>query len=138
MSESIAGLLDTNVVVHSLVNDAHSEECRRFLQQVREGHVLVQVDPLVLHEITYAVPKVARHMTPSITADLLDSLLHMRGVVGDTRVLITAVALWKDHPGLGFVDCYLAARSTALHVSVFSKNVRDLRRLGAHVPDPLS
>jgi len=92
---------------------------------------------MVLHEITYSLLKFAKQMSRDDMADHLHSLLLMQGLVGDRVVLQKALTLWRENAGVGFVDCFLAARAIERDNLVFTKNVRDLRRLGANVPDPL-
>lgn len=137
MSSSNRGVLDTNVVVHSLTNDEHSEECRLFLQQVQLGNRIVILEPMVVHELTYTLPRYVKQMTREDVADFLQSLIELPGVVGDLYRLAAAIDRWSKHPGTGFVDCYLAERSVELGAHVFTKNVGHFRRLGMDVPDPL-
>lgn len=55
-SVDVDGLLDTNVVVHAHTTDARSEECRRFLRALESGTVRARLEPLILHELSYALP----------------------------------------------------------------------------------
>ncbi|MCC6943477.1 MAG: PIN domain-containing protein [Thermomicrobiales bacterium] len=137
MSTERVGLLDTNVVVHSLLNDAHSAECRQFLSLVQEGSVRVRIEPMVIHELAYVLTTRGRRMSVEDAADLLDSLLRADGVAGEVDLLIKAVSLWKQHAGIDFVDCYLAAKAISTDAPVYSKNIRHFRRLGVESPDPM-
>jgi predicted nucleic acid-binding protein len=137
VSKRSRGLLDTNVVIHSLTRDEHAEECRLFVQRISDGDIAVIVDPLVVHEITYLLPRYVKQMSRREVGDFVESLLQMPGVSGEIDHLRAAIGLWKEHPGAGFVDCYLAVRALDANLPVFTKNVRDLRTLGAQVPDPL-
>jgi predicted nucleic acid-binding protein len=113
------GLLDTNVFVHAYTNDAHADECVRFLAGLESGRLRARLDPLVLHE------------------QYILMVLDWEGVEGEKAVMADAVERWRDTPGLGFVDAYLAAAATARQSPVFTKNIRDLADQGATVPDPL-
>jgi predicted nucleic acid-binding protein len=107
------------------------------LTAIRDGAITAILDPLVVHEITYGLPRFAKQMSRGDIAEHLESLLSSRGIVAEKIILSKALQLWRDNPGIGFVDCYLAAKAGESKVSVFTVNVRHLRRLGADVPDPL-
>ncbi len=49
------GLLDTNVFILAHAGDRHGEECRRFLGALEEGRVKARLEPLILHELAYAL-----------------------------------------------------------------------------------
>jgi predicted nucleic acid-binding protein len=107
------------------------------LTAIREGTITAILDPLVVHEITYGLPKFAKQMSRSDIVEYLESLLSSRGIVAEKLVLSKALQLWQVNPGIGFVDCFLATKAVESKLSVFTVNVRHLRRLGADVPDPL-
>lgn len=131
------GLLDTNVFVHALARDQQSAECRRFLDLLKQGLLQAYLEPLVVHELTYTLPRVHRAMSRA------DVVVHLRGVVawpggvGEKDLLREALDRWDQPPGLGFVDAYLAARATRDGVLVYTKNAREFVGQGATVPDPL-
>jgi len=131
------GLLDTNVIIHSLADDPLSVECWNFMQQVRSGQVSVILDPLVIHELTYALPRYAKQWERTEIAGFIETLLHLPGVSGDTSRMVRAIGFWKENTGVGFVDCYLAVLANDEQLPVYTKNVRHLRRLAAEAPDPL-
>ncbi len=137
MNDEEIGFLDTNVVVHSLLNDAHSAECKQFLALVGKGDVRVIIDPMVIHELAYVLTRRGPRMSVEDTADLLESLLRMDGVASDVALLLKAVSLWKQNAGIDFVDCFLAASAIASDAPVYSKNVRHFRSLGVETPDPM-
>lgn len=130
------GLLDTNVFVHSLARDAPSEECRRFLRAVQSGQVQAYLDPLVVHETTYALQRIVR-MSRADIADYLIDVLNWPGIVADRTILLDTLGRWRDSVGLAFVDAYLAARSVRDGSPIYTKNVRELIDQGATVPNPL-
>jgi hypothetical protein len=76
-------------------------------------------------------------MTRARLAEYLLMVLEWEGVEGDKRVMVDAVERWRDTPGLGFVDAYLAAVATIRQCPVFSKNVRELAGQGVVVPEQL-
>jgi predicted nucleic acid-binding protein len=131
------GLLDTSVFVHAQTHDQHSEECRRFLAAVERGDVRAQLEPMVLHELSYALPHYRKQMTRGDVAAYLLTVLGWNGVVGEKSVMADATERWRDTPGLAFVDAYLAAVARERNCPVYTKNVDELRTQGATVPSHL-
>ncbi|MBX3070530.1 MAG: PIN domain-containing protein [Thermomicrobiales bacterium] len=136
MSKPAPGLLDTNVFIHSLTNDRYSEECRAFIGRVETGEISVQLELCVLHELTYVYPRYIKQITRSELSTILLSVIEWPGVAIDYRDAVRlGLGMWGRTPGLGFVDAYLIAKSITQDSPVFTKNVREFRRLGALVPD---
>jgi len=131
------GLLDTNAVLHAYTTDAHSAECRAFLAALERGDVRARIDPLVVHELSYVLPRLQKQMDRAAVAGVLLMMLSWSGVVGPVDTLVDAVQRWSATPGLAFVDAFLAARAASERAPVYTKNVRELRAQGAMVPDPL-
>jgi predicted nucleic acid-binding protein len=131
------GLLDTNVFLHTLTNDAHSEECRQFLAALEHGQVEAWLDPLILHELSYALRRWRKQVTRAEVAEYLLVVLGWPGIHGDKDLMVTTVERWRDTPGLGFVDAYLAALASRRGAVVYTKNVRDFTGQGVPVPQPL-
>lgn len=132
-----SGLVDTNVFLHAQTRDPHAEECRDFLQGLRDGQGVAQLEPLVLHELSYALPHYRKGMSRAEVGEFLLAILGWPGILGNKNVMIDAVTRWQDTPGLAFVDAYLAALARERPCSIFTKNVRELRAQGVEVPDPL-
>jgi len=131
------GLLDTNIFVHAQSTDTHAEECRRFLAALESGRVSARLEPLILHELSYALPRYAKQMTRSDVADYMLMVLSWDGIVGEKGEMAEAVQRWAATPGLSFADAYLAALATRRRCPVFTKNVRELRGQGVDAPSPL-
>jgi predicted nucleic acid-binding protein len=131
------GVLDTNVLIHSHTGDQHADECRRFLTAVARGEITAVVDPLVAHEITYALPRLRQQMTRADVATYLLQVLSWDGIRGDKDLLADAVRLWRDSPGRGFVDAYLLARGLREDRPIYTKNHRQFAGSGATCPNPL-
>jgi predicted nucleic acid-binding protein len=91
VSDLIVGLLDANVFIHAQTNDISSQECREFLQAVERGSVRVEIPPVVLHELTYALPRYLRQLSRADVATYLLSVLHWPGIRGDNELMIDAV-----------------------------------------------
>lgn len=131
------GLVDTSVFLHAQTHDVHAEECVRFLEAVRQGRVHVRLEPLVLHELSYALPRYRRQMTRAQVAHYLLTIVGWQGFVCDTTVLTGAVERWRDTPGLAFVDAYLSAIAARDGCPVYTKYVGELERQGVLAPNPL-
>src|SRR5829696_1188931 len=108
LSFAAEGLLDTNVVDHAYMADAHTAECRALLAALERGDVRARVEPTVLHELSYVLPRLHKQMDRAAVAGVLLMLLSWPGVVGPVDVLVDAVRRWAATPGLGFVDALLA------------------------------
>lgn len=132
-----AGLLDTNVFIHAHAQDAASADCRRFLAALEAGRVSARLEPLVLHELSYALPHYIKQMTRMDVAQYLLMVLGWEAVQGDKGIMVDTVERWRDTVGIAFVDAYLAAVAREQGRAVYSKNVRELRSQGVDVPYPL-
>jgi predicted nucleic acid-binding protein len=131
------GLLDTNVFIHAYANDRHTAECRRFLLALERGDVKAYMDPLVLHELSYALPRFVKQMTRAQVGEYLLMVLGWDSVGGEKEIMVDAVHRWQQSPSLAFVDAYLAAIAARRKCAVYTKNLAELRGQGVHVPEPL-
>lgn len=131
------GILDTNVFLHAQSHDELSEECRRFLAAVEQGHLQTYLDPLVLHELSYSLPHYVKQITRDKIAEYLLGVLGWPGIQGEKDLMVEAVERWWRTPGLAFVDAYLAALARSRSCPVYTKNVREFATQGVHVPNPL-
>ena len=131
------GVVDTNVFIHAQTHDAVADECLDFLEAIEEGRLQARLDPTVLHELSYALPRYRRGMSRGEVAEYLLIILAWEGIIADKSTLIQTVERWRDTDGLGFVDAYLAVVASTEGIPVYSKNVRELRGQGVVVPDRL-
>jgi predicted nucleic acid-binding protein len=131
------GLIDTNVFIHALTHDSQAEECLRFLDALAAGELQAQLEPLVLHELSYAVRHYRKGMSRPEIAEYLLAVLAWQGVLADKGLLVKVVERWRDHPALAFVDAYLATLAATQRCPVYTKNASELRQQGVQVPDPL-
>jgi predicted nucleic acid-binding protein len=131
------GLLDTNVFLHAHTTDALSVECQQFLAALEAGTVRAQMEPLVLHELSYALKHYLKQMTRQDIAQYLLTVLGWKGVTGEKDTLAQTVQRWVQTPGLAFVDAYLAELAQQRDCPVYTKNVRKFRAQGVVVPNPL-
>ena len=131
------GLLDTNVFIHAHTMDPFADECRRFLAALEQGHVEAVLEPLLLHELSFALPRYVRQMTRDDVARYLLMILSWEGVRADKALLVNAVERWWKTPGLSFADAYLETPATQRSCPVYTKNVRELVGQGVVVPQTL-
>lgn len=132
-----SGYLDTNVVVHSLANDAHSTECRRFIELLQRGEIAAVLDATVLHELTYTISRYRKEFSRVDIAQFLLWMVDLEGVSCNRLLFKATLERWGASENLGFVDAYLLARATDEGVPIYSKNVKHLGGFGVAVPDPL-
>jgi predicted nucleic acid-binding protein len=125
-------LLDTNVFIHALTHDAHSAACQSLLKALSSGAARAMLDPVVVHELTYVLPRYVKGMTRGDIAQYLTSNMSWEGVVADKDTLTEALRLWSTRPD-GFIDAYLSARAVRENREVYSRNADDLRGCGAIV-----
>lgn len=109
----------------------------RFLEALESGRVQAQVEPVVVHELSCALPRYRKGMARKDVGEYLLAVLAWEGIVGDKGLLINAVRRWQQTPGIAFVDAYLAAVAAENQGPVYTKNVTELNSQGAEVPDPL-
>lgn len=134
---NVVGLIDTYVFIHAQARDALSHECARFLAALESGQVQAALDPIILHELSYALPRYIKQMTRNDIAEYLLMVLGWDAVQGDKGTMVDAVERWRDTAGLSFADAYLAALAAEQDRPVYSKNLRELLAQGVDVPDPL-
>lgn len=132
-----SGLLDTNVFIHAHASDEWTAEYRALLGALETGSVSAVLEPLVVHELSYALPHYVKQMTRDQVGEYLLMVLSWDGVRGEKDTLVETVMRWRATPGLAFVDAYLATLAHQRSCPVFSKNVKQLAAQGVDVPVPL-
>jgi predicted nucleic acid-binding protein len=137
MSELSGGLIDTNVLIHALTRDRHSQDCREFLLRVRQGEQSFTLTTVVVYELTYALGRYKKEMSQAEIGDYLISVMALPNVRVDDDALFGAVRAWSMNPNLGFADAYLGVRAERDRVPVFTKNARHFKTFDVEVPNPL-
>jgi predicted nucleic acid-binding protein len=131
MPEIETGLLDTNIFIHAHSTDSAAAECQLFLSALESGRIRARLEPLILHELSYALPRYVKQMTRQDVAAYMLMVLNWDGVEGEKEVMVASVQRWASTPGLSFADAYLAAQRQC---AVFTKNLRELRGQGVDAP----
>lgn len=130
------GLLDTNVLVHFLLRDNRTEECREFLAPVQTGERRVRLEVYVVHELTFVLGRVRKQMTRPDIADYIRQVISWPGIDCDQELLTGTLERWKQ-PGVAFVDALLATQARLSEARIFTINAKDFRNIGVEVPEPL-
>jgi predicted nucleic acid-binding protein len=91
----LPGLLDTNVFIHAHTHDNVSKECREFLAALEVGAVRAVLEPVILHELSYALPYYLKQITREGIAEYLLMILSWEGVLGPKETLIDTVERWR-------------------------------------------
>lgn len=117
--------IDTNVLVRLIAGD-DARQAAAAAEFVRPG---AWVSHLVLAEASWVLSSVYE-LSPEQLASALEMLLdHQDLTVQDADVVARALALFKEHPALGFSDCLvLEVARQAGHVPLGTFD-RDLSRL---------
>ena len=95
------GLIDTNVLVHALMSDDSSDECRAFLEGVRSGSMRAEIHPLVVHELTYTMMRVRVFSSRQAVAEYVRSVLQWPGIVSDVTILDRTLERWGSEAQVG-------------------------------------
>jgi predicted nucleic acid-binding protein len=132
---NVPGILDTSVVQDALTQDSWSEGCRTFLRRLEDGSVQAIIDPVVVHELTYSIPRYLKGASRAQIADIILVVLEVAGTVDLTGILESSLVRWRDTPGLSFVDAYLGTWALAEGRPVYTVNRRDFQRQGVEAPD---
>lgn len=68
----------------------YTEECRHCLALVEQGRIRAHLEPLILHELSYALPRHRKQITPTQGAEILLMILSWHGVRGENCLMIDA------------------------------------------------
>lgn len=122
------GWLDANVFIHPLFeNDPHRDRCERILRILKAGEGEGWIDPVTVHELTYALQR-ARPETfggPQDVFSYLSPLLALGTVyMDDKEAALTALRRWSRHGGR-FGDARILALARTRGMPVCSVNARD-------------
>lgn len=128
MSSASFGWLDATVFIHVLFsNDPHRARCQTILEAIESGSGEGWIDPVVIHELTYVLPRflpdrfgkriaVAEYLLSFLTLDSLHST--------ERDLLIATLQIWSSG-SIGFADARLTALAHSTSMTVCSVNQRD-------------
>lgn len=119
------GWLDANLFIHPLfANDPHRPRCEHILRMLRRGEAEAWVDPVTVHELTYALPRARPDAFPNPRAVLayLGPLLALDAVrMDDKDAVLQALYHWATHGGR-FGDARILALARGRGMPVCSVN----------------
>lgn len=90
---------------------------------MERGEIRARLEPLVLHELTYVLPRLVKQMGRQDVATYLIVVITWPGVDADKEML---------------VDAYLASLANRDRCPVYTKNIQAFSAQGVEVPDPLA
>mgnify|MGYP001465436503 CR=1 FL=1 len=125
------GWLDTNIFLHSLFhNDPQYGRCREILAALEDGSAEGWIDPVIVHELTYALPRHPSFSSRQAIQGYIRNVLLTAAIHADDKEgLIEAVALW-DAYGIGFADSWLRILAGRRRLPVCSANRRHFVDVG--------
>jgi predicted nucleic acid-binding protein len=122
------GWLDTNLFIHSLSQrDTHYRRCTEIVKDLARGDAEGWIDVVVVHELTYTLPRFDRQRFDSAGAchQYIRSILSYPGVRADDKdELLEILAEW-DFAHIGFADARLRVLARRRNLPVCSVNRRD-------------
>ncbi len=107
------------------------------MSAVERDEIRATLEPVILHELSYALKRYRQQMTRGQIAEYLRTILLWPGVLGEKDLMLDAVDRWEQRSSMGFADAYLAAIAAAREYRVYTKNIRHFAGQGVEVPDPL-
>lgn len=122
-------LLDTNLILRHLLDDhpEQSPKAHAFLQKISKGEEKARIDPLILAECLYVLEKTYKVHRAEISNSLVN-IINIAGIINrDKGEIIGALIKYKNSRA-DFVDCWLAASSSAEKIVVsFDKDMKKLQ-----------
>ncbi len=128
-------MFDTSVYLGYLSNNPANVSTTALLDEIRTGRTLVEIDPLVVHELTYGYSRHRPGSTRVQIYEALEELLAWPGVIGPKGLIRLALERWQSDLGFSFVDSFLVIRAEQERLPVYTLNRRDFLRQGVDAPD---
>lgn len=120
------GWLDANLFIHPLFShDPHGPQCRRILGEIVSGEAEGWLDPVTIHELTYAlrVQKEKFKTNQDVVDYLLRFLPHDGFRLEDKDSVVLGLSLWVQ--GGTFGDARLRALASRTDLPICSVNGKD-------------
>jgi predicted nucleic acid-binding protein len=120
------GVLDTSVFLAVFFpNDPNARRCADIIRALEDGRAVGWIDPLVVHELSYAAQRIRRFSSPAGIQEYVSSIIRLEGVQAeDKESLLEALSRWAVE-GVSFVDAWLAVRAKGHSARVCTINEKD-------------
>lgn len=122
------GWLDATIFVHALfANDPHRKRCIEILEALESGEGEGWIDVVVVHELTYVLPRALPKVfnSRSAVAEYLLSFLTLGTVHSpDMDVIVASLQRWSSSQ-VGFADARLLTLAESGGLPVCTVNKRD-------------
>lgn len=122
------GWLDATVFVHALfVNDPHRPRCIEVLESLESGEGEGWIDAIVVHELTYVLPRALpkKFSNRAAVAEYLLSFLALRNLHANNKdALIATLQRWSVSQ-VAFADARLLTLGEAHSLPICTVNKRD-------------
>ncbi|MBV8084334.1 MAG: type II toxin-antitoxin system VapC family toxin [Chloroflexi bacterium] len=132
------GWLDTGVFIHALFpNDPLSIPARNVLARVAGGDASAWLDVVVVHELTYVLPrtKLPAFGQRSAVAEYIGRVLALESVHADAKdELLETLAVWRVRQ-VAFADARLTVMAGRRGLPVCSPNRRDFSSVPNSFPE---
>lgn len=124
------GWLDANLFIHALfTNDPHARRCREIFKAIEVGTAEAWLDPVTVHELTYALQKIPPFRDqPAAIVDYLLPIILQDGVrMSDKPAVVLALQHWAE--GGKFGDARIAGLAQVRGLPVCTVNAKDFSGL---------
>lgn len=102
-------LIDTNIIIRYLTKDdpVKAAACHRLIQDIKSGQDHADTTESVIAEAVYVLSSSKHYnLSHDDVVTNLAPVVQLRGLkVPRKRILLCALALYKQHPHLDFEDC---------------------------------
>jgi len=127
MTESPA-FLDTNILLRYFLRDYPDQwpRCVSLMEEIARGERSVLVSETVVFETVFVLEKRRQVPRPEIASALLSFIELSSVVLSGKHVVRDAFALYVEHPGLSFADCYhviFALKHGITQIFTFDKRI---------------
>lgn len=133
------GWLDANLFIHPLFqNDPHARPCREIFRAIESGAAEAWLDPVTVHELTYALQKIPQFRdNRQAIADYLLPVLLQEGIqMHDKPAAVSALRRWLQ--GGRFGDARIAGLAETSGLPVCTVNDRDFAGFSNTFLEPIA
>ena len=120
------GWLDANLFIHPFFRDPHADPCRAIIKALREGRAEGHLDPVTIHELTYALNRYVFRQDRQAVANYLSTIVALETVhVTDKEVTLKALEYWAQGRCDKYGDARLRTVAEITQLPVCTVNRKD-------------